>query len=42
LHRPTQIFDLTLLHRLLELALQVVGHVPELADGMAEAAHQAR
>jgi hypothetical protein len=30
------------MHRLLELALQVVGHVPELADGMAEAAHQAR
>jgi hypothetical protein len=27
---------------LLELALQVVGHVPELADGMAEAAHRAR
>jgi len=34
--------SITLLHRLLELVLQVVGHVPELADGMAEAAHQAR
>lgn len=42
MHRPTHIFDLTVLHRLLELALHVVGYVPELADGMAEAAHQAR
>ena len=42
LHGFAHLVDLAVAHRLLELALEVGGHVPDLAEVMAESAHQPR
>ena len=42
LHGLSHLVDLAVAHRVLELALKVARHRPELAGVMAESAHQAR